>query len=192
MRKLIRTEAPVCLQNNAANWNAEFVSARIIKPTHKFSWRNTVCYNAIRQALVSMTQQHCAFCDGPIGSESRETVEHFRPKRKFPELAYDWDNLFPCCDMCQSTKLEQFDEALLKPDLPDYFFHHYFIVNYRTGEIEPAENADESAKQRAQTTIELYGLKLEKRNIMRLRELQHYMRDPNPQIDDYNYRYFLD
>ena len=65
-------------------------------------------------------------------------------------------------------------------------------MNFRTGEIEPAPNADETAKLSAQVTIELYGLKLEKRNIMRLRELQHYNRDPNPQIDDYNYRYFLE
>jgi len=50
-----------------------------------------------------MTQAHCAFCDGQIGAESRETVEHFRPKGLFPELAYAWDNLFPCCDLCQSA-----------------------------------------------------------------------------------------
>ena len=77
-----------------------------------------------------MTQRHCAFCDGPLGIESRETVEHFRPKSKFPELAFAWENLFPCCDVCQSHKGERFDLHLLKPDDDDYHFERYFVVNF--------------------------------------------------------------
>ncbi len=139
-----------------------------------------------------MTQQHCAFCDGPIGSESRETVEHFRPKSQFPELAYAWDNLFPCCDLCQNNKLEKFDEALLKPDGQDYIFQQYFIVNYHTGEIEPSPQADQAEQQRAKITLEIYGLNLANRKTMRLREWRFYTNEANPIIDDYHYRYFLE
>jgi len=192
LRKLTRTAEPACLQKNMGIWTTQFVEARAKNPTHKFSWRNPSCYQAIRQSLADMTQQHCAFCDGPIGSESRETVEHFRPKSQFPELAYAWDNLFPCCDMCQSFKLERFDEALLKPDTLEYVFHHYFTVNYHTGEIEPSPRADAIAQHRVLITLKLYGLNVPKRKTMRLREWRFYSNEQTPNIDDYNYRYFLE
>ena len=192
MRKLTRTAAPDCLQCNAVKWADDYVKSRANNPKLKFSWRDNVCYQAIRSALTRMTQQHCAFCDGPIGSESRKTVEHFRPKSQFPELAFAWDNLFPCCDVCQSIKREQYDEALLKPDALDYIFHHYFTVNYHTGEIEPSPHADATAQHRAKITLGLYGLNAPERKTMRLREWQFYSYDPNQHIDDFNYRYFLE
>ena len=192
MRKLTRTESPECLQQNATNWTADFFTqTRAKNASHRFSWRSDTCYQAIRNSLAVMTQEHCAFCDGPIGSESRETVEHFKPKSRFPELAYAWDNLLPCCDKCQSVKLEQFDEALLKPDALDYIFHHYFTVNYHTGDIEPSPHVDENAQHRAKTTLELYGLNAPKRKTMRLREWRFYSNDSNPEIDDFYYRFFL-
>ncbi len=173
-------------------WADDYVKSRANNPKFKFSWRDNVCYQAIRSALTQMTQERCAFCDGPIGSESRETVEHFKPKRRFPQLAYAWDNLFPCCDKCQSFKLDQFDEAILKPDALDYIFHHYFTVNYHTGDIEPSPHVNENAQHRAKITLEIYGLNASKRKTMRLREWRNYTNEPNPHIDDFNYRYFLE
>lgn len=139
-----------------------------------------------------MSQNHCAFCDGRVGTESRETIEHFRPKSRYPELAYTWDNLFLCCDGCQSAKLEKFDAAAVKPDEPTYQFHHYFLANYRTGELEIAPTADETRRESARVSIELYDLNKEARKQARLRELAHFGRDPEPILDDYNYRYFLE
>lgn len=139
-----------------------------------------------------MTQMHCAFCDGRIGTVSKKTVEHFRPKSRFPELAYDWENLFPCCDQCQSQKLEKFDEALLKPDAEEYRFEDYFIRNYKSGTLEPLPNASQAARQRAEITLVLYGLNLPERNRERIREWEHFLRDPHPHLDDYNYRFFLE
>jgi len=138
-----------------------------------------------------MTQAHCAFCDGPVGVESRETVEHFRPKSRFPELAYQWENLFPCCDMCQSKKLERFDPALLKPDEADYAFERYFVANYLTGKVEPLPGLDDTTKKRAEVTIAMYGLNIEARKIARIREWESYCRDAAPCLDDYSYRFFL-
>ena len=192
MRKLTRTAAPKCLQDHATNWTDEFVKKIANNPSHKFSWRNSACYQAIRQTLVSMTQRHCAFCDGLLGLTSRETVEHFRPKKIFPELAYAWDNLFPCCDLCQSIKLERFDEALLKADTEDYAFNNYFTVNYHTGEIEVSSRSDPNAQAKARITLELYGLNTKDRMKARIREMECFSRAETPYIDDYNYRYFLE
>lgn len=139
-----------------------------------------------------MTQQHCAFCDGLLGLTSRETVEHFRPKKTFPKLAYAWDNLFPCCDLCQSIKLERFDEALLKPDTEDYAFNNYFTVNYHTGKIELSSRSDLDAQAKARITLELYGLNTKERMIARTREMECFSRAEVPCVDDYNYRFFLE
>lgn len=192
MRKLDRAPSPSCLATNATNWTEKFKSARQQDPKYKFSWPNPNCYKAIRQELSQMTQAHCAFCDGGIGIESRETVEHFRPKSQFPELAYHWDNLFPCCDMCQSNKRENFTDELLKPDDADYKFNNYFVANYKTGELEPAPHAEQAVQQRATVTIQIYGLNIPARNTARKRAFEYFNRDTSPIIDDYNYRFFLE
>lgn len=191
MRKLVRPPSPSCLATNAANWTQKFVSARQQDPKYKFSWPNQNCYQAIRQELSKMTHAHCAFCDGGIGTESRKTIEHFRPKSQFPELAYHWDNLFPCCDVCQSTKGEKFSTDLLKPDEADYKFDDYFIANYKTGALEPSPHVDQIMQQRAKITIQLYGLNSPERNKARLREFEHFNCHLTAVIDDYNYRFFI-
>jgi uncharacterized protein (TIGR02646 family) len=193
LRKLDRTAQPVCLRENAPVWTEEFVTARQQNPAHKFRWRSDVCYGEIRQQLRGMTQGHCAFCDGPVGTESRETVEHFRPKSHFPKLAYQWENLFPCCDVCQSNKLERFDEGLLKPDASDYGFNRYFVVNYQTGELEPAPYASEEEQRNAQTTLVLYGLNTPARKQARKREWEFFSQMGDAaNLDDFHYRFFLE
>ena len=139
-----------------------------------------------------MTNMHCAFCDGQLGVVSQETIEHFRPKSKYPTLAYHWDNLFPCCNLCQSIKKERFDEALLKPDDINYAFYDFFTVNYHNGEITPSSHANLAAQTRAHKTIELFGLNTEARKEARKRELRHFSEALVPCIDDYNYRFFLE
>ena len=191
MHKVERPAQPDCLSANGASWTEDFVAARKLDPKHPFRWRSQPCYQEIRRRLSAMTQAHCAFCDGPIGVESRETIKHFRPKSTFPQKAYEWHNLFPCCDMCQSSKLEKFDPALLKPDEPQYAFNKYFVANYKTGKLDPSPHLDDQARLRAKVTIDTYGLNLEPRKKARKREWENYCRDATPCLDDYNYRFFL-
>lgn len=192
MRKLVRTASPDCLRADAPEWSDDYLAARKADPRHPFSWRSQRCYREIRRELARMTQEHCAFCDGQVGTESRETVEHFRPKSLFPALAYQWDNLFLCCDLCQSSKNERFNEGLLRPDDADYQFATYFVANFHTGAIEPSPAADEAARVRAQVTIELYALNVPARKKARKREWERFSRDSAAHIDDYSYRYFLE
>ncbi len=192
MRKLNRLEPPACLFENYWVWTQDFVLARQENPSFSFSWRNKACYQELRQVLSTMTQGRCSFCDGSVGSESRETVEHFKPKSIFPDLAYTWSNLFICCDVCQG-KGDQFDELLLKPDETDYAFERYFINNYKSGEIEPNPAAPEEDQRRAVITLSLYQLNKEIRRSLRLRELKRFNYKPEEDsIDDFNYRFFLE
>lgn len=191
MRKFERRDAPDCLREKADVWNAEFAAKRAADPKATFSWRSDACYQAFRKVLTDSSQECCAFCDEPLGRGSLETVEHFRPKSKFPELAFHWENLFPCCNVCQSEKQGQFDEALLKPDASDYTFERYFLANGRTGELEiPDSNSPEDQK-RADITCSIYGLNTPARCKARRKELKKYLCRLSGDLDDYEYRFFL-
>ncbi len=148
----------------------------------------------ILDTLNTVAKDHCAFCDGyPLGTFARQTIEHFRPVSQFPRLAYTWANLFICCDRCQASKRERFNRLLLKPDTPDYRFERYFVVNYRTGEIEVNPGAPEQDQQRAQFTIEVYALNEHGRPQSRLLEAKKYRSLPQDEyiLDDFPYRFFL-
>ena len=187
-----RLDEPQCLKDNAAKWNQEFKALRETDQAAAFSWKGK-SRGDILDPLLRATGNRCAFCDGPVGAESRETIEHFRPKSRieFAHLAYAWVNLFPACDMCQSRKREQWDELLLKPDLPDYTFERYFVAQHRTGEIAAAPYASAEEKQRAEKTIQLYGLNLPARVSQRLRAIRNYPRTPRIPLEDCDYRHFL-
>ncbi len=100
MHELVRADAPPCLSAQAPGWTETFVQARQVNEAVRFRWPSDPCYQAIRATLLTMSVHHCAFCDGLLGRTSRETVEHFQPKAAFPQCAYDWGNLYPCCDVC--------------------------------------------------------------------------------------------
>lgn len=195
MMKLIRSDTPEVLKINSGLWGKEFAQKRTENPKCKFSWKHhesKSIRDVILPILKTMTQNHCSFCDGfPLGTESRDTVEHFRPKSLFPELAYEWENLFLCCDVCQSAKLEKFDELLLKPDEVEYAFYRYFMNNYKTGEILPNPKASETDRLRADKTIALYDLNAEERCQSRLRTARVYQKVNEP-LSDFSYRFFLE
>lgn len=195
MYKFIRDEIPPHLDACWEKLTQKFIAAKARNPKYKFSWYAPFQYDYTLSLLFEMTQGHCAFCDGgDIGAESRRTIEHFYPKSEYKELAYQWTNLYPCCDQCQSQKLERFDPHLLAPDSNGYHFDDYFTVNYRTGAIEPSGFANAENQYQARVTIEHYGLDLEERRKARQKELKRYQqRDRDTDIkDDFSYRYFLD
>ncbi len=198
MMKLERTPAPEFLQKNYKTWGYEFADKRKENPAYSFTWKSYEgkrINEILRGFLVSMTRNHCSFCDSyPLGTASHQTIEHFRPKSQYPLLAYVWHNLFLCCDVCQNAKNEKFDRKLLKPDKPDYCFEKYFVLNYKTGEIEANPSASESDQGRARITIEMYSLNKKERLHSRLHEYKKYQKLCNDNdfcLDDFSYRFFL-
>lgn len=192
MVKLSRVPTPDCLKSGTAKWTEEYLRAREKNPRHRFRWRKEkTCYPEIRQKLMQMTGERCSYCDGFLNRESRGTVDHFRPKETFPELAFDWYNLLAACDLCQSHKLSKFDELLLKPDEQDYSFTRYYVLNYSSGAVEPAPFASAEDQARASTTLEMLGINTEPRKRARLEQPAHFSRDKEANLDDYCYRYFL-
>lgn len=73
----------------------------------------------VKGALIEAQKKKCAFCESLIRHVSYGAVEHFRPKAGYKQrkgdtlkrpgyywLAYDWDNLLFCCQLCN----EQFKQ----------------------------------------------------------------------------------
>ncbi|CAH6661359.1 hypothetical protein [Pseudocitrobacter vendiensis] len=191
-----RSQCPDYLAECWERLGRHYEAQKLHNQRYRFKWFSGFRYATTKQKLYEMTQGHCAFCDGGcLGAESRMTLEHFKPKsrRQFYRLAYQWENLYPCCDTCQSQKKNGYDAALLVGDQPGYAFIDYFWVNYVTGELKPNPLSAPENQRRAEVTIAIYGLNLDVRKISRKRELRHFHhRDGRLEfIDDFSYRYFL-
>ena len=190
--KCSRPATPDILKD-ADQWGTEYATAKATNPSYVFQWkqRNGKPVNQyILPFLKEMTADHCAYCDGyPVGQMSLETIDHFRPKSLFPELSYQWVNLFLCCTRCQAAKKERFSELLLKPDEIEYDFNLYFIVNFDSGEIQINPLATDGKQAQASYTIDLLDLNARLLCISRQRELRNYT--PEYALDSYCYRYLF-
>ena len=156
MRNFQRVEEPVILRENHVKWTTQWVELSQKNTGARFNWYrfdNLSAREHILPSLAEQTDSHCSFCDAfPVGGVSNETVEHFRPKNQFPDLAYTWSNLYYCCDACQSAKgekWEKWDLLLLNPDASDYSFSRYFEFDFTTGEIKPNLLSEIQDQQRA-------------------------------------------
>ncbi|RKZ46632.1 MAG: TIGR02646 family protein [Candidatus Parabeggiatoa sp. nov. 3] len=171
MMKFTRSAAPKCLKKYK-QWGREYTRKR----PSKFYWhryQNRSVHEIVLAELESLTANHCSFCDGyPLGAQSRQTIEHFRPKSKYPRLAYVWQNLFLSCDVCQNAKGENYDKKLLKPDAIGYAFNRYFKIKAKTGEIVINLAASPDDQERAKITLEMYDLNSTVRKSSRIKQLQ--------------------
>ena len=129
--------------------------------------------------LREMNQGHGSFCHGyPMEGQSAEPIEHFRPKTlpEFYSEAFTWSNLYYCCERCQLEKLNQWDDALIRPGAEDYTFLRYFEFDYTTGAIKPTtiEASSRDDQHTAAITIQIYGLDSPQRRRRRLEALNNF------------------
>lgn len=170
----------------------------------KFSWKGGL-YNEIRNQLYIITQGHCSFCDGhPIATISKETIEHYYPKIEFPLRAYDWNNLFYCCDKCQSEANKKQFKITLKPDDSSYQFSDYFWFDLGSGELKVFENLEKDnpeAFDKANSFLLRYGISNNPvRNMARKLTFKHIQNHltaksttgDDTERDDFPYRYIYD
>ena len=65
-----------------------------------------------KEALRESTSGKCMYCESKIGYSSYPHVEHIKPKKKFPELEFSWNNLGFSCQVCNTNKGDKYDEAI--------------------------------------------------------------------------------
>ena len=109
----------------------------------------------LQELLSRQTLKHCCYCDGYMGYCSRDTIDHFLPKKYFSLLAYKWSNLYFCCDGCQ-RKGSDYHRRALRPDEPGYTFSRYFR-SHRNGLITIIAE-EKSDYERAEITLKTLKL----------------------------------
>ena len=103
-----------------------------------------------------------------------ETIDHFRPRSKFPHLTFDWLNLIYACERCNKAKADEWPELndfvnsvlaaydrftpvseYVNPNALDGRLpaSDCFDFDVETGEIVPAESVDDHMWSTAFRTI---------------------------------------
>jgi 5-methylcytosine-specific restriction endonuclease McrA len=99
----------------------------------------------------------CAYCDGLLGTQSPETIDHWVPRETCLALALWWGNLFPACAGCQSAKGTRWSPSWLRPDVDPV--EAWIACDLATGRLGPADGVnDEALRVRIAQTIDGLGL----------------------------------
>jgi uncharacterized protein (TIGR02646 family) len=150
MQKLNRNgiAAPACL-------------AAYQHPRHKWDDVQAPDKNEIRAHLEQMQGRRCGYCEGSLDTLDQH-IEHFRRKKHFPELTFEWANLYWSCDQNDSCGHYKDHGAgaynvneLVEPciDDPDQFFR---FRSDGTISIRPGLSA--AAQRKAEETLRVFNL----------------------------------
>jgi hypothetical protein len=71
-----------------------------------------------KDAIVGASHGKCMYCECQATHISFGDIEHLRPKSKYPALEFEWSNLGLCCQRCNTSKLDNFNEE--KPYINPY------------------------------------------------------------------------
>ena len=66
-------------------------------------------HDDVRATLNTMYRGLCCYCESRIGVVASKHIEHRKPKKRFPESTFSWDNLHLCCPQCNQSKGNQWD-----------------------------------------------------------------------------------
>ncbi|MGR2997912.1 MULTISPECIES: HNH endonuclease [Vibrio] len=85
----------------------ELTEAVVLNLTNEFKRTGNSVWSKdyIKQPLLAMSSDKCAFCETKITEESKYLeVEHFHHKDLYKDEVVEWDNLLPSCKKCNATK----------------------------------------------------------------------------------------
>lgn len=83
----------------------------------------------LRESVREEFEDKCAYCGSKLGLTDLGAIEHFYPKRSYPEKIYDLENLLLACNICNVTKADKFPlddngkPLLLNPRVDDFAEH---------------------------------------------------------------------
>ena len=116
-------------------------------------------------ALDSLQNGFCAYCECRL---NRKHIEHFRTRTKFPELTFDWRNLFGSCgdssqkggwNRCGIYKdngARNYDiENIIKPDHEN---PSYYLLFLTSGRVVHRPDLNPQEKFKAMETIRVLNL----------------------------------
>ena len=101
---------PDILKRNSKRWTKNLLDARE-KGDKEAIRRAKRKYNKqeIREALEEMYSELCCYCETLLGVAGFGRIEHRRPMNKFPQDAFNWNNLHWACEICNNSKGDKWD-----------------------------------------------------------------------------------
>ncbi|MDR1181186.1 MAG: TIGR02646 family protein [Bacteroidales bacterium] len=157
MRKINKNVAPqrfsdMCLKNKPANWD-------------EFHRNHQEIYNDCRETLLINEQDClCGYTELPIKNSTDTHIDHYRKKSLFPELCFEWNNFIASTNSDdfgarykdnKYCSLKSDYQTILNPitdDCVTYFEYNSF------GYIKPQNGLNETDKEKAEKTIEVFNL----------------------------------
>lgn len=196
MRACERPDCPDWLDENWEAWGQEYADRLTENPQYCFTWKQhdgKRVNHKLMPLLQQMTDDYCDWFPSDVGTD--RTIDHFRPKARFPIEVYHWPNLYLCCRTCQDKDDDAFSDDLLRPDEVGFAFDRYFIYNYRNGELKANPRASENDRRRADLTIANFKLNHGGRPAARQRTINQF-KDMAPDkrqihLDTMPFRYLL-
>ena len=164
MRWIDRGPAPATVAGYAEQftpgWVEHYRQNRGQAPPDSF-WRE------YRADLGARSNYECWYCGrqcAAAAGEKSPTVDHFRPRSKFPELTYQWSNWVFSCRRCNGYKADRWPETgygnatgfgYVDPGAADPAARPEQCFDYdgHNGHIEPRENLSERDNRKATDTI---------------------------------------
>ncbi len=183
MHRVTRPPTPPSLAAHADDWTTVLLEQltaynNVIKDVpEKFKSRYRRA--DVKEALEQMYDGRCCYCESQIGVTDYEHIEHLRPKTRFPELWFDWENLHWACPKCNIAKSSKWNDEhpIVDPTVDNPAEH----LSFDSAIVFPKS-------KRGDTTIE--HAQLNRRKLARKREkiaarvysiIQLINRDPNLQ-----------
>ena len=113
MRNVTRSAIPTSLAANGTKWRDELLQWIQSNPTVKVPNALVKHYaqDDVREALRKMYRDQCCYCEGRITDVSFDHIEHRRPKSKFRDRVFDWDNLHLACPKCNLKKSDKWSKT---------------------------------------------------------------------------------
>ena len=124
-------------------------------------------WGRFRDELGRRFHGNCGYCERQCDANGEHsgrqpTLDHFRPRSRFPRLTYEWTNWIFSCRQCNvEYKQDKWpDQGYVDPcaaEAPEYP-ERYFDYDDDTGELIPKAGITVDARRKANRTIRDLGL----------------------------------
>lgn len=112
MIKLNKQDAPAVLKENAEPWTKELLGILSKGATVTDHIWGRYRHPEIKKAVIADSYEKCIYCESKVTQVYFGDIEHLKPKVKFPDHTYAWENLGFVCAICNNAKSDEYDDTL--------------------------------------------------------------------------------
>lgn len=101
-------------------------------------------YRKYKGALIKDFNRRCGYTDCPdrwFGGENTFHIDHFKPRKKYPDLETEYSNLVYACSYINILKSDDDSTHYLDPCEEDYNYHFY---RDKSGKICPNPSSEKA------------------------------------------------